>query len=176
MIRRIKALFVWISRMHHSLGFGVQSPTDYAFIRAVVNEHMDYYQYESLGKNDDWLTRKLGRLYFRLANWRQPRVIESDAYREYFSAGCQTADFGVSNELVRLSLNGDIRPVLSRVYDNVDDKTVLVVEGIYNDKYARQIWKEIVEDERSKITFDLYYCGIVMFENSRYKCGYKVNF
>jgi len=57
-------------------------------VRYVINEHWPYYHYDDLGKSSDWLERKLGRLYFRLSNWRQPKVVESDGYHEYFQAGC----------------------------------------------------------------------------------------
>ena len=41
---------VWLSRINHCRGFGVQSPSAYAFIRYVVNEHYPYYAYEDLRK------------------------------------------------------------------------------------------------------------------------------
>ena len=63
----IRRWLVWLSRIHRVWGFGIQSPTDYAFVRYVVNEHWPYYAYEEL-TDKDWLTEKLGRLYFRLAN------------------------------------------------------------------------------------------------------------
>ena len=78
---------VWLSRIHCCRGFGIQSPTDYAFVRYVVNEHWPYYAYDVL-REDDWLREKLGRLYMRLANWRQPTVILSDDYLQWFHAGC----------------------------------------------------------------------------------------
>ena len=52
---------VWLSRIHHCRGFGIQSPTDYAFVRYVVNEHWPYYAYDQLTA-DSWLNKKLGRL------------------------------------------------------------------------------------------------------------------
>ena len=74
---QLKAAIVWFSRIGHCRGFGIQSPSDYWLVRYVINEHWPYYQYEFLGHDDDWLTRKLGRLCFRIANWRQPAVIDS---------------------------------------------------------------------------------------------------
>ena len=81
---------VWLSRIHCCRGFGIQSPTDYAFVRYVVNEHWPYYAYDVLHEAD-WLREKLGRLYFRLANWRQPTVILSDDYQQWWHAGCKKA-------------------------------------------------------------------------------------
>ena len=170
---QLKAAGIWLRRIGHCRGFGIQSPSDYWLVRYVINEHWPYYQYETLGQNDDWLTRKLGRLFFRIANWRQPAVIESNAYREYLQAGCRKAVWGESSELVVLSLEGDWRSRLSYVYNKVSADSVLIVTGLSK---ARDIWREIVNDEQAVLTFDLYYCGIVLFDKKRNKQNYIVNF
>lgn len=170
---QLKAASVWLRRIGHCRGFGIQSPSDYWLVRYVINEHWPYYQYEALGRNDDWLTRKLGRLCFRIANWRQPAVIESSAYREYLQAGCRKAVWGESSELMVLSLEGDWRSRLSYIYNKVSADSVLVVTGLSK---ARDVWREIVNDERAVLTFDLYYCGIVLFDKKRDKKNYIVNF
>ena len=172
-MERLKHFFVWLKRIGHCRGFGIQSPTDYWMVRYVINEHWPYYQYEALGPDDDWLSKKLGRLYFRIANWRQPKVIESDGRREYLQAGCRKAVFGESSELVVISINGDSRSRLQHIYNKVCEGMVLVVEGIRND---RNLWREMVADERTAVTFDLYYCGIIVFGKRRHKQSYIVNF
>ena len=172
-MQRLKYLFVWLSRIGHCRGFGIQSPTDYWLVRYVINEHWPYYQYEALGKEDDWLTRKLGQIYFRLANWRQPEMIESDGYQEYLQAGCKKATFGESSELIRMMLDGDYRQQLAFIYNKVKDDTVLIVEGLWRN---RSFWKEVKADERAVVTFDLYYCGIVLFDKKRHKQNYIINF
>ena len=142
-------------------------------VRYVINEHWPYYQYETLGRNDDWLTRKMGRLCFRLANWLQPSVVESNDYRDYLQAGCQKTTFGDSSELVVMPLENDSQDRLSYIYNKVSPQSVLVVTGISK---AKKLWRQIVDDERTGITFDLYYCGIVMFDKKRSKKNYIVNF
>ena len=170
---QLKAAGVWLRRIGHCRGFGIQSPSDYWLVRYVINEHWPYYQYERLGRNDDWLTRKQGRLCFRIANWRQPAVIESSAFRDYLQAGCRKAVWGESSELMVLSLEGDWRSRLSYIYNKVSADSVLVVAGLSK---ARDVWREIVNDERAVLTFDLYYCGIVLFDKKRDKKNYIVNF
>ena len=170
---QLKAASVWLRRIGHCRGFGIQSPSDYWLVRYVINEHWPYYQYERLGRNDDWLTRKQGRLCFRIANWRQPAVIESSAFRDYLQAGCRKAVWGESSELMVLSLEGDWRSRLSYIYNKVSADSVLVVAGLSK---ARDVWREIVNDERAVLTFDLYYCGIVLFDKKRDKKNYIVNF
>lgn len=170
---RLKAAIVWLRRIGHCRGFGIQSPTDYWMVRYVINEHWPYYQYETLGRNDDWLTRKMGRLCFRLANWLQPSVVESNDYRDYLQAGCQKTTFGDSSELVVMPLENDSQDRLSYIYNKVSPQSVLVVTGISK---AKKLWRQIVDDERTGITFDLYYCGIVMFDKKRSKKNYIINF
>jgi len=167
---------VWLRRIGHSQGFGIQSPSDYWLVRNVINEHWPYYQYAELGADDDWLKRKLGKLYFRLANWRQPALIMSDDFQAYFKAGCHRANI-VSEvnrlELGRLTLEGDYRQCMSSIFNKVDNNSILIVERIWQDK---GFWQELVTDERTGVTFDLYYCGLVLFDKSRHKQNYIINF
>lgn len=174
---------VWLSRIHCCRGFGIQSPTDYAFVRYVVNEHWPYYAYDELHEGD-WLREKLGRLYLRLANWRQPAIILSDDYQQWWLAGCKKAKcmpnlsplapcpLPLNNiELAHISINqwDDFLSFLPKC----DQQTVLVVEDICRN---RPLWQQIARDQRTGTTFDLYYCGIVFFDTKRYKHNYKINF
>ena len=169
----IKRWIVWLSRLHHCRGFGIQSPTDYAFVRYVLNEHWPYYAYALL-KENDWLTCKLGRLYFRLANWRQPHCMLADNYRDYWKAGCQSTYFSTSIEKVELArLLIEDRLGYDELLGKCNEQSVLVIEGICRD-WNR--WRDIKNDERVGTTFDLYYCGIVLFDKKRYKHHYIINF
>jgi len=170
------SIVVWLSRIRHCRGFGIQSPSDYWLVRNVINEHWPYYQYAELGHNDDMLTCKLGKLYFRLANWRQPSLIMSDGFQSYFKAGCNRASVlpEVNRlELGRLTLEGDYRHRLASIYNKVDNDSVLIVERITQDM---AFWRDLVADERTGVTFDLYYCGLVFFDKNRYKQNYIINF
>ena len=173
----IERIWVWLSRMPYSYGFGIQSPNDYCLVRNVVNEHWPYYQYNELGKDDDALTRKLGKLYFRLANWWQPSVIASERYQAYLSAGYRKAVFSENIEaadfVVLILEQGTNKESFMSAYNKVKDSALLVVEGIQTNK---EIWESIADDTRATIIFDLYYCGIVFFDKKRYKHYYKVNF
>jgi hypothetical protein len=100
-------------------------------------------------------------------------MIESSLFRSYLQAGCHRATFGASTELVVLSLADDGRDRLPYIYNKVSADTVLVVIGLNK---ARDVWREIVADECTGITFDLYYCGIVLFDKKRHKQNYIVNF
>ena len=99
-MNRLTRWLVWLSHIHCCRGFGIQSPTDYAFVRYVVNEHWPYYAYDELSA-DSWLQEKLGRLYLRLANWRQPTVILSDDYQQWFHAGCHQSNLSHQTSDIR---------------------------------------------------------------------------
>lgn len=172
-VNRLHQALVWLRRINHCRGFGIQSPSDYRLVRYVINEHWPYYQYDQLGKNDGWLRRKLGRLYFRLSNWLQPDTIASDDYQDYLSAGCHKASFGETGKLFMFALKGDYQSKMNYIYNKVTNDTVLVVDGIQHDK---AFWQNLIADQRARITFDLYYCGIVLFDEKRHKKNYIINF
>ena len=176
-MNQLTRLWVCLSRLHHSLGFGIQSPTDYAFVRYVVNEHWRYYAYKQLDRLDgDWLEHQLGRLYFRLANWRQPSKMMEDEFAPYWQAGCNHVRLTKemeSMELVRVRMSDVNKSLLHYIYNKVDDQSVLIVEGIWQDWKQ---WHQIQDNQRVRVSFDLYYCGIVFFDSKREKQHYKVNF
>ena len=173
---RLKYMFIWLSRLNHCRGFGIQSPTDYWFVRYVINEHWPYYRYSELGKGDKWLTRKLGRLYFRRANWRQPKTYLCNGYQTYLQAGCGTAMINKSTEhadMILLKMENDYRRKIIDIFNKVSETSILILEGIWKD---RSFWETVVADNRTGVTFDLYYCGIVMFDKKRHKKNYIINF
>ena len=170
---QLRRWLVWLCRIHHCRGFGIQSPTDYAFVRYVVNEHWPYYAYDDL-TNPDWLRQKLGRLYFRLANCRQPDRMLTDSYQKYWQAGCKTMKFVLDIdhvELVRIDIND--KNSWDKMLPLCNEQSVIVVEGIWRNLRR---WRSLMSDERVSTTFDLYYCGIVLFEKKRYKHHYTINF
>ena len=181
-LQRLRYLMVWFSRIRHSLGFGVQSPTDFWFSRYVINERWPYYQYQELQQQVTGLDhdhRRLCELYLRLANYWQPQTIadvEGPA-ASYLQAGCHRARLvtvgAVQADMVRLQLTGNYRATLSLILNKVCERTMLIVEDLWRDP---TFWRELQANERVVVTFDLYYCGIVLFDTKRYKQHYIVNY
>ena len=173
---------VWLSRIHKCQGFGIQSPADFDFVRTVVNEHSPYYAYDKL-QADNWLQRKLGELYMRVANWRQPATILTSDYLPWFQAGCRSAHImtdlslltsHLSPLIIELSLiEVEQHEQLELIYSHCNQQSVIIVEGIWRNWQA---WHAIEHDSRTGTTFDLYYCGIVLFDTQRYKHNYRINF
>ena len=169
----LRRLLVWLSRIHQCRGFGIQSPADYAFVRYVVNEHWSYYAYGALPA-DDWQRRKLGRLYFRLANWRQPSAMLPDDYQPYWQAGCRKTRFlpdVAKVELARIDI--DDYEGYESLLTRCDEQSVVVIEDISRD-WSR--WHTMERDTRCGTTFDLYYCGIIFYDLGRAKHNYRINF
>lgn len=202
MIYAIKRSIVWISRFTHSRGFGVQSPTAYRFLRYVINEHYPYYAYYDLGKtipNLDSRRRKLCKLYFRISNYCQAEKCliygaDSDAYAEYIKAGCHKSEViigggkypintndrnnpsYIDTSLNLLSTRSDYKAIYEDIANHASEKTILIIQHIKRNPLTRHFWRNVENDTRTGITFDLYYCGIVMFDKKIVKQKYKVNF
>lgn len=181
-------------------GFGVQSPWAYRFVRYVIGERWPYYAYEELAARwpgIDGDTRKLCELYLRIANYCQAsKAINyappTGAYAEYMQAGCRrmvitdgkmvgdaaspaVAPGASVPLLVRMSVAGAWREFYDGLRMAAHNGTMLIVEGIHKDRAARGLWREIVADDGCTLTFDLGLCGIVYFDDKRYKQHYKVN-
>ena len=169
----LKRLYIELKRAPHSMGFGILSPTDYRFARSVISESWPYYAYDDFDKETDCLKQKLAKLYFRLANFRQPRtIIDMVGAAPFAQRACPHA------EVVKNTAHVDIAFVpieceYQQLLDMCDDHSVVVFEGI-NRKMP--LWHCIEYDQRTTITFDLYYCGIVLFDHKRSKQNYIINF
>ena len=202
MLYFVKRIKVWLSRVHLSRGFGVQSPWAYRFIRYVVNEHYPYYKYEELDAeitDIDRQTRKLCKFYFRLANFQQPHSFidcypDASSYMRYVVAGCQkTHYYKITKEVsdtdltdifanvgafsfIRVPLVENYRMIIDKALDCLPSSSVLIVEDIKRNEEAKTFWSKLITDKRTGITFDLYFCGVVFLNKEMVKQDYIVNF
>lgn len=189
----IKRYLIWLRRMSHSRGFGVQSPSAYRFIRYVISEHYPYYAYGDLRREYpalDWLTRKRMELYFRLANFcRMEQMVDYAAdsclLSDYVQHGCRrTRVLNVYNgvldalhmRLVRICPLDGCEDFLEIALADSAQTSVFVVEDICTNPVASRMWQRLVESEKVSVSYDLYYCGIAFFDTDRHKTNYIVNF
>lgn len=189
----IKRYLIWLRRMSHSRGFGVQSPSAYRFIRYVISEHYPYYAYDDLRREYpalDWLTRKRMELYFRLANFcRTEQMVDyasdSSLLADYVQHGCRrTRVLNVYNgvldalhmRLVRICPLDGSEDFLEIALADSAQTSVFVVEDICTNPVASRMWQRLVESEKVSVSYDLYYCGIAFFDIDRHKTNYIVNF
>lgn len=195
----------WLRRCGCSRGFGVQSPSAYAFIRYVINEHYPYYAYQELKERLVHLDRrqhKLGRLLLRLANFWQPEIsiCNDSLFEDYLHAGCRKVkwvelehpiqtdhlllkDNLLLNEawgkkrmmVINLEKMG-MKEVRTQVLPLCDDQTMLVLLGnLYREKQGEE-WHHLQESDYCGITYDLYSLGIIFFDKKKFKQHYRMNF
>lgn len=190
-----KRSMVFMRRFPHSQGFGIQSPSAYRFDREVINAHHPYNAYADLKQafpQQDRLTMRLARLYFRIAHATQARqwalcTHRNDVYRVYIEAGCHAAIFVDGDEESELdkvaasdvlvtTMEDDRWPMCEAFVSRAHERSMLIVEGIYASKKTKMRWDELVNDERTRVAFDLYDCGIVFFDHTKSKQLYIINF
>lgn len=189
---RVKWVCNWIHRMGYSRGFGVQSPSAYSFIRYVLTEHYPYYAYDELKmrfKSFDHATKKKGRLYFRLANYAQASHwfdyhSAEQPYAAYVHEGCRKTVFQAIDgktiphtfRIARLSMTEDYQAVYEALCKVATDDSILILEGINDNKDTKAFWKRVQESQKATRTYDLFLCGIIVFDTSKHKHHYIVNF
>ena len=194
MNERIKACLVWLSRIGHCRGFGVQSPSAYRFIRYVINEHYPYYAYDDMRKampDVSWLTRRRMELYFRVVNHLQPSLLydngsdDMSLFTKYVTAASSKVRIMSSDDvpekmenidLARITPGDNLDTVLSAVLQRSHDNMVIMIEGIVEDSRAREAWRRLVHSDKTSVCYDLYYLGIAFCDTKRLKDCHIVNF
>ena len=169
-------LFVFLKRIRHCAGFGVQSPTDYAFVREVIYERWPYAQYAELEAkfhDTNWFLLKLSQLLLRVSNYAQasrigiignlPPVMEA-----HLKAGCR------KSEIVRPSkspcVGGLPLPSDSPPMQGERGEGLLVIATELNEDWQAYISQEHI------ISYDLYYLGIAFYDEKRYREEHVINF
>ncbi len=190
-----KRSMVFMRRFTHSRGFGIQSPSAYRFDREVINDHYPYDAYADLKHvfpHEDRLTMKLARLYFRIAHATQARrwalcTHQNDVYRAYIQTGCRTAIFVdgdeeneldkiAASDVLLMAMEDDRWPICEAFVSRAHERSMLIMEGIYASEKTKMRWKELINDERTGVAFDLYDCGIIFFDHTKSKQVYIINF
>lgn len=185
----IQLAWLWLRRIAYCRGFGIQSPWAYEFVRYVVNEHYPYYayaQFDATYANQKKTWRKMGKLLFRLANYWQPDVVTlpSPAFAPFLSAGRKKSCMILETEKVskgrrRMAVadyGAESEQDIEQMLNEADENQLLVCLNIAQDESHRKMWRYIVNDSRTGITFDLHHCGIAFFDLQRHKRGYRINF
>jgi len=192
----IKYPFVYLCRITNVRGFGIQSPSAFYFANEVINQRLPYYKYKELASATgecNFIERKLLKLYLRVANYVRPSnivIIHSDyaddgrltnAAKQYLHGGCETASMANWT-------NAETIGMLFALLDDKSGKDVIqameklseggccIVQGINESTEARQWWQKIKSHDKATVVFDLYYAGIVVYNEKHTKGSYKVNF
>ena len=145
---------------------------------------------------------KVNKLLFRLVNHFRPSTLvevgegNGDSFRylcEPRSSMVSVSLRGVEKEKMMERLKQDLESlgkvdflhigptpyyieVFECVFPYLHDGSCLVIGDIYASKEREAWWKALTNDERVRISFDLYDIGILLFEKKRFKQNYTVNF
>ena len=202
----LKRPFIWLSRFRNRCGYGIHSPFAFGMVTDVIYERRSYYSYRTLSKEKkEYLkakgwereSSKINHLLFRLVNRIQPKEIitigRPCVSTLYLRAGKPTAQFTLmSPDSTHASLNHStpidflyiddcqnpaaVEDVFNGFVDCATPHGVFVIRGICYSSKMKRLWKQIIEDERVGITFDLYDIGLLFFDLGKIKQHYIINF
>lgn len=201
----LKRPFIWLSRFRYRCGYGVHSPFAFSLITDVIYEKMPYYAYDLLKveQKKRIITQgwekgipRINRLLFRLVNKVQPATIievgKPSAASLYLQSAKPSAGYLFASDLSELFLDADTpvdflylndyrNPALLEEVFNICSRrttpnSLFVVHGICYSKAMKNLWKQLQNDERVGITFDLYDAGLLFFDTTKIKQHYIVNF
>ena len=79
-------------------------------------------------------------------------------------------------DLVHIAHTREYKAVFEMCLPHLTEESLVIVEGIYDTDEKRTWWQQIVADQRTGITFDLYDMGLVFFNLKMNKQHYVVNF
>lgn len=166
MFKRLKRLL----RAPRTRGFGVQSPTDYHFIRHVVCQKQPYYAYKEHENKTTHLSKReveILRFYLRLANYVQ------DSYPIYLIV---KDNFGnINTDLRRLYFTSGSKKAkvqqVSRIPStlNADDTCVLIIEDYESDGHV------LATSSLPTVIFDMQDIAVAFCNPKRHKTLYKIN-
>lgn len=146
--------------------------------------------------------KKVNRLLFRLVNHLHPRTlievgVGNGASVSYMRAARKGMDSctikgkdlpktldqlgteirargGV--DLLHIGHTPYYKEVFEEALPHVTEHSCIIVGNIYRSKEKKDWWKQLMKDERVRITFDLYDIALIFFDKKRAKQNYIVNF
>lgn len=179
----------WLQGLGHSRGFGIQSPSDYGFVREVACEPWPYHLYADLRQAFPRVPRskrRLLELYLRLSNHAQPETVvlaaDDAAVAAYLQAGCRKAricnltDSHEAFDLLWIPAEGCTTEQAESLLSRARQEATIVVEGIWQSPKAQATWQQLAASSRSTVCFDLLRCGVIFLHPKRHKCLYRINF
>ena len=198
-----RRIWNWCRRFRHRCGYGVHSPSDFFLITSVIYEKLPYYAYDRLkasagSKSLPHYREKVNRLLFRLVNCYRPSVLvevgtgNGDAFRYMKEARISMKAISVEGtdwketcrqlekvqriDFLHIAHTPYYKEVLELLLPYLHEGSSVVIGDIYASKERKAWWKELTNDERVRLTFDLYDIGLMFFDKKRYKQNFIVNF
>ncbi|MGN0280739.1 MAG: hypothetical protein ACI4B3_00370 [Prevotella sp.] len=63
---------------------------------------------------------------------------------------------------------------LQKSLDGLSCSSILIVEDVYGTN--KDLWRFLINEDRVRVSYDLYYAGIAIFTQNRFKTNYIINF
>lgn len=181
----LKRCLTYMKRIPASLGFGVQSPFAYNFIKNVARDSnigiIKGLVFSLFFKHS---VRKRQIFYFlsRLSKYSNSDTyfVCEDLYSSFY---LNAISGGINRKLCSFStysiipfalINHHFRSIDS-LLDKMSGRSVLIVMDIRIDKQSFIFWNNILMDTRSGVSFDLYDFGVVFFNKKISKHHYFCN-
>ena len=139
-----------IARWWHGKGFGIQSPTDYEYLKDVIKEPLPYYAY-------DKIESKRARLIYRICN--------HDKEREVVMVGQWTEE---EQEAARMALHK--APEMIPALKHLHGRETVIISHI--DEENAPLWEQA--QQANAITWDMGNVGLVRFVEGRYAEHYCI--
>jgi hypothetical protein len=190
-INQIKKPFIWAVRFRKRRGYGVHSPFAFNFITTVLYQRGQFYNYKLINElprsRDE--SKRILKLIFRLVNFIQPKTIVYRSTNSFVPKVMRwsRSDVQISTsfsdfarvDLAYLSYQTPMEDLVNEIgtlWPSLHENSMLIIYGIGYSKEMKTLWSELIKDEKSGISFDLYDLGILFFNNSMNKQDYIVNF
>ena len=132
---------------------------------------------------------KVDKLIFRLANHFQPSIWVNDdpdncMTEKYVLAACPHVRTMSIDEIIQSGEAPGLVNIGSHDYDKhfnmllpfVDNSTCFIIGNPNESKEKTEWWKQVTQDKRTGVTFDLFDVGLVFFDKKRFKEHRIVNF
>ena len=179
-------IFNYIRRKWRAKGHGVHSPFAFHLIRNVIYSPHAYYAFseieETLCENvlRDKSAIAFYRLSFRLVHhFKAKSVLEIGAKNDVNTQFIEAASKNSVNsekekfDAIFIYANDDEMPAIESLFSLSHENTFWVIRSIKS-KAGKQFWRNVIDDERVRVTFDVSETGIVFLQPSHHKLNYRI--
>lgn len=192
--------WLWIKRIRHLRGFGIQSPSDFYLATSVIYERLPYAAYTEAEKRASAFipatgsTQRTDRLLLRLVNYFQPiSLLEIAPYPTRAFLYMQVGKPSASAQSITAEKLSELQPegwhfmhidhitaiphnTIETLLSHANPHSCMVISGIHTTPANKERWQWILEHRATRISFDLYHLGIVLFNPKRHPEHYQINF
>ena len=157
------------NRLRHRLGFGVQSPWAYEFVRDALFEKSRYYAFDHLQGN------RADEQLFRIIQWLSPSQVHEYAVSPITHQYISLAEVCASPSAFHLHYFGagaqrELAEMLQKENAVFSVQDCLVIDDIHSSHLLA--WEQLLQHPQVTSTFSLRKRGIAFFDPARQRQNY----